>query len=201
MPGRALRPAGPESLGPWEPFAAGAMRVTRDRARPTVPPIRHRLTAKVLRARAGCAGSAFHQRLWGWRSRYRGGRGWQSRLRFEVPASPSIAGLSLTEGPGKGVVGRTEPCSGRNHRKHQRIPGCGSGPGRYVGNVDWQQAASLGIVAVAAIWLLGRLMRRRRQPGSGAGLCGCSGGGKGQPGSIVCRARKGERPQVVVRFR
>ncbi|MCS7090492.1 MAG: hypothetical protein RMN51_12755 [Verrucomicrobiota bacterium] len=73
---------------------------------------------------------------------------------------------------------------------------------RYVGFVDWQQAVSLGIVVATAVWMCWRWIRRRRTVGQGDGLCGCSGSRSGGwPGRIVCQARKGERPRVVVHFR
>lgn len=62
--------------------------------------------------------------------------------------------------------------------------------------MDWQQATALAIVGVtAALFIVSRL--RRRKPGCG---CGCAAGsGQSERGSIVLRARKGQRPQVIVR--
>jgi len=68
--------------------------------------------------------------------------------------------------------------------------------------MDWQQWASLSIVAAAAILLAGSMFRSRKKPGRG-GSCVCPGAGSDFPrqNSIVYRARKGERPEIVVKWR
>lgn len=71
----------------------------------------------------------------------------------------------------------------------------------YLGGMDWQQVLSLVIVAGAAGGLLWAKLRRRPalhrdHP------CGC--GAASQPvnrSSIVFRARKGERAQVIVKMK
>jgi hypothetical protein len=66
--------------------------------------------------------------------------------------------------------------------------------------VDWQQLASLLIVAGAAVWLVAGKLRRRRFSFERDTHCGC--GGQSAPqNSIVFRARKGERPEVVLKMR
>jgi|GEM_PF-713617 len=81
------------------------------------------------------------------------------------------------------------------------VLGCGLAGKRYVGIVDWQQAASLGIVAATAVWMGWRLWRRRRGSGARAIGCGCRGGASaGRAGTIHYHARKGERPRVTIRF-
>jgi len=66
--------------------------------------------------------------------------------------------------------------------------------------MDWQQIASLAIVGIAAFLLLRAQLRPRGHCGSKDGPCGCSAGsGLAPKGSIVFRARKGERPQVIVK--
>jgi GTPase involved in cell partitioning and DNA repair len=67
--------------------------------------------------------------------------------------------------------------------------------------MDWQQLVSLVIVAAAAGGLLSRALRRRKFSFARDTHCGCSGGNTGQQGSIVFRARKGCRPEVVVKMR
>ena len=67
--------------------------------------------------------------------------------------------------------------------------------------MDWQQLAALAIVGVAAFLLIRSQLRPRGQCPSQSGTCGCSGpGGPAPKGSIVFRARKGERPQVIVKL-
>jgi hypothetical protein len=67
--------------------------------------------------------------------------------------------------------------------------------------MDWQQLVSLTIVgATAAMILRSRLGRRRREFGRGT-VCGCYAVNReGPPYSVVFRARKGERAQVIVKM-
>ena len=68
--------------------------------------------------------------------------------------------------------------------------------------MDWQEITVLLIVAGTAGAFLWHRLRRRKPGISRVGHCGCAvpeGMGKGP--SIVFRARKGERPEVVVKFR
>ena len=68
--------------------------------------------------------------------------------------------------------------------------------------MDWQQLAALSIVAAAAAGLAGAKLRRRKFGAARAGHCGCSGVSQAAPGgSIIFRARKGERPEVRVKPR
>jgi len=68
--------------------------------------------------------------------------------------------------------------------------------------MDWQEATALLIVSatgVAFVWV--RIRRRRFQLARDT-HCGCaSPAGSGAPGSILYRARKGERPQVIVKMK
>ncbi len=67
--------------------------------------------------------------------------------------------------------------------------------------MEWQELAALGIVGLAAFLLLRPLLKKRTQCGSKAGGCGCAGSSGAAPkGSIVFRARKGERPQIIVKM-
>jgi hypothetical protein len=68
--------------------------------------------------------------------------------------------------------------------------------------MDWQQVLSLAIVASAAFLLAGSRLRRRKFSFERDTHCGCSAVSRTAPqSSIVFRARKGERAQVVVRPR
>ena len=68
--------------------------------------------------------------------------------------------------------------------------------------MDWQQLVSLGIVACAALCLAGSRLRRRKFSFERETPCGCSGArGTAPQGSMVFRARKGERPEVRVRMK
>jgi hypothetical protein len=72
----------------------------------------------------------------------------------------------------------------------------------YVGSMDWQQMGSLGVVASAAVLLARGKLRRRRFSFERGTHCGCAGVHESSPqNSIVFRARKGERPQVLVKMR
>jgi len=66
--------------------------------------------------------------------------------------------------------------------------------------MDWQQLVSLTIIGIAAVALLWSRFRPRRFSFARDTHCGCSASHPGAPGqSIVFRARKGERPQVLVK--
>jgi hypothetical protein len=70
----------------------------------------------------------------------------------------------------------------------------------YLPAVDWQQLVSLVIVALAATALLWRKVRPRRLTFERETHCGCAGSSQSAPqGSILFRARKGERRQIHVR--
>jgi hypothetical protein len=65
--------------------------------------------------------------------------------------------------------------------------------------MDWQQGISLFIVgATAAAFLLHRLRPKKFSFG-GETHCGCSSKQIGPKQTIVFKARKGERPQIVTR--
>jgi hypothetical protein len=71
---------------------------------------------------------------------------------------------------------------------------------RYVPVVNWQTLVSLLIVALAATGLLWGLLRRRKFRLQRGSPCGCALPQRSGTGSsIVFRARKGERPQVIVK--
>jgi hypothetical protein len=66
--------------------------------------------------------------------------------------------------------------------------------------MDWQQLVSLAIVGAAAALLLWGRFRPRKFSFQRDTHCGCSAAGGNAPQhSIIFRARKGERPQVVIK--
>lgn len=68
--------------------------------------------------------------------------------------------------------------------------------------MDWQQLVSLTIVAGAAVALLGSRFRRRQFSFQRDTHCGCSGDvSSGPQTTIVFHARKGQRPEVLVKIR
>src|SRR5437879_3069254 len=72
----------------------------------------------------------------------------------------------------------------------------------YFASMDWQQLVSLLIVAVAAALLVMSRLRRSKFKFHRATHCGCSSPGSGgSPPSITFHARKGERPEIVVKSR
>jgi hypothetical protein len=71
---------------------------------------------------------------------------------------------------------------------------------RYVPAVNWQTLVALLIVALAAAGLLWGLLRRRKFRYRRDGPCGCALPARGETGSsIVFHARKGARPQIIVK--
>ena len=70
----------------------------------------------------------------------------------------------------------------------------------YLANMDWQQLVSLVIVGAAAALLLRARFRPRKFSFERDTHCGCStAGGNAPQQSIIFRARKGERPQVLIK--
>lgn len=68
--------------------------------------------------------------------------------------------------------------------------------------MDWQQLVALGIVAVTAAMLLWGRVRRRKFSFERQTHCGgCAAGHPSPQHSIVFRARKGERPRIIVRMK
>jgi hypothetical protein len=69
--------------------------------------------------------------------------------------------------------------------------------------MNWQQLVSLTIVGVAAALLLGKQFRRRKFSFARDTHCGCGCGSsqdtRSQP-NVILRARKGERPQMVIKM-
>jgi hypothetical protein len=68
--------------------------------------------------------------------------------------------------------------------------------------MDWQQLVSLVVVASAVVLVARSKFRRRKFSFARDTHCGCAAGqGSSAQSSIVFRARKGERAQVVVKMR
>jgi len=68
--------------------------------------------------------------------------------------------------------------------------------------MDWQQWASLGIVAAAAGLLGWGRFRRRKFSFARDTHCGCTAAHpQNQQSSITFRARRGERPEVLMKMR
>jgi len=66
--------------------------------------------------------------------------------------------------------------------------------------MDWQQPVSLAIVGTAAALLLWTKIRRPKFNFERDTPCGCAVGRGAAPRySVVLHARKGERPQVIVK--
>ena len=68
-------------------------------------------------------------------------------------------------------------------------------------SVDWQQVLSLCIVALAAGALLWGRVRRRKFSFQRDTHCGCSTDHAPTRSAVIFHARKGARPQVVVKMK
>lgn len=68
--------------------------------------------------------------------------------------------------------------------------------------MDWQEATALLIVFATVAAFVWARFRRRRFEFTRDTHCGCAPpAGSDAPGSIVYRARKGERPEVIVKMK
>ena len=87
-------------------------------------------------------------------------------------------------------------------RGHRKIVHCELDCRDYLGRVDWQQITALFIVAGAAVALVWGRVHRRRFSFERDSHCGCSAANNSTAqGSIIFRARKGERPQVLMKMK
>jgi hypothetical protein len=66
--------------------------------------------------------------------------------------------------------------------------------------MDWQEVVALSIVAVTAGVFVWRRARRRKFSFQRDTHCGCS-SNSGPPPAVTYRARKGARPEVIVKMR
>jgi hypothetical protein len=72
----------------------------------------------------------------------------------------------------------------------------------YVPVVDWQQMVSLTVVGITAALLLRSRFRPRKFSLARSTHCGCSSAGRSNPGNtVVFRARRGERPQILFKMK
>ena len=79
---------------------------------------------------------------------------------------------------------------------------CKEAENGYVENMDWQQLVALAIVAVAAGLLARSRFQRRKFSFERDTHCGCAAtGSAARQSSIVFHARKGQRPEVLVKMR
>jgi hypothetical protein len=66
----------------------------------------------------------------------------------------------------------------------------------------WQETAALSIVGVTALVFAWRALRSRRFRAMATSPCACGHGTQGSRGvAVIYRARKGERPQIRVRYK
>ena len=66
--------------------------------------------------------------------------------------------------------------------------------------MDWQQTTSLLIVAATAFLFAWQRLRRRKFSFARDTHCGCQAPGQHTPGqSIVYRARKGQRSEIIIK--
>jgi hypothetical protein len=82
------------------------------------------------------------------------------------------------------------------------IIGCSACDWKYLGHMDWQQVTSLAIVAAAAGALLWAKFRRRKFSFDRVAHCSSCASSSSRPQhSVVYRARKGQRPEILVKIR
>jgi hypothetical protein len=68
--------------------------------------------------------------------------------------------------------------------------------------MDWQQIAALALVAVtAALFVLARVRRKRKGGLPCDSHCGCAGAKSSNAPSVIYHARKGERPEIIVKMK
>ena len=67
--------------------------------------------------------------------------------------------------------------------------------------MDWQQTVSLAIVGLVVALFAWAQWRPRKFDFKRDTHCGCSSSGTPDKGSIVFHARKGERPEVIVKMK
>jgi hypothetical protein len=67
--------------------------------------------------------------------------------------------------------------------------------------MDWQQVSALAIVAATAGIFAWSRFRRRKFDFKRDTHCGCGGGNEGEKSSIVFHARKGEKPEVIIKIK
>ena len=87
-------------------------------------------------------------------------------------------------------------------RAGREMKGCVGGEREYVWNVNWQEIVALGIVAATAGLFAWNRLRPRKFSLVKDTHCGCSSpGGSAGGNTMVFRARRGERGQIVVKMK
>jgi hypothetical protein len=82
------------------------------------------------------------------------------------------------------------------------IPSCAGLETGYVVFVDWQQTVSLMVVGVTAAMFARARFRPRKFSLARDTHCGCASPNQTAPqNSMVFRARRGERPQIIVKMK
>jgi hypothetical protein len=71
----------------------------------------------------------------------------------------------------------------------------------YLATMDWQQLVSLTLVGAAAVVLVRGVFRRERVCFERDTHCRCTSSQTAPRHTVVFRARKGERPQIIVRMK
>ena len=105
------------------------------------------------------------------------------------PPSPALPLLLTSQGEGE------RPLS-------VQMTSCARDKMGYVVGVNWQQVVSLMVVGVTAGIMLYRRFRPRKFAFAHATHCGCSSAGRSNPGNtVVFRARRGERPQILFKMK
>ena len=98
---------------------------------------------------------------------------------------------------GEILAGRREVSS-----KWWEMKGCAGRERGYVEGVNWQEIVVLAIVGTTAGLFVWNRLRPRKFSLAKDTHCGCSGPGEvGRGSSMVFRARRGERPQVIVKMK
>jgi hypothetical protein len=67
--------------------------------------------------------------------------------------------------------------------------------------MDWQQITALAIVAVTAAAFAYQRLQRRKFNWQRDTHCGCSSAGGAKSSSIIFHAKKGEKPQMIVKMK
>jgi hypothetical protein len=98
-----------------------------------------------------------------------------------------------------------KPAERRDGKIFQAPPeniGCAGRESKYVEFVDWQKIVSLGIVGSTVALFLWFRFKPRKFSLQKDTHCGCSAAGQAAPkSSIVFRARRGEKPEIIVKMR
>jgi hypothetical protein len=80
------------------------------------------------------------------------------------------------------------------------IAACNVGETAYVQGMDWQQSAALTIVGITALSFAASWWRSRNQPRHAKVCCGGASRRNSPQGRIIYRARKGHRPEIIVKM-